>query len=88
MLRPFLSGMITMGFLVAALFFARFWTRSRDTLFLAFSAAFCLLALNQALFSLGGVPHEERSWLFLLRLAAFVVIALAVLQKNAKARNR
>jgi len=87
-LRPFLSGMITMGFLVAALFFARFWTRSRDALFLAFSAAFCLLALNQALFTLGDVPREERSWLFLLRLAAFVLIALAILQKNARSGSR
>ncbi len=82
MIRPFLSGIITAGFLVGALFFARFWTRSRDLLFLAFSVAFCLLALNQALLTLTAVSKEEQSWIYLLRLAAFVVIALAILHKN------
>ncbi len=87
MLRPFLSGMITMGFLVAALFFARFWARRRDLLFLAFCAAFLLLALNQALLTLSGVPSEERSWIYLLRLAAFIFIALAVVLKNTRRRS-
>jgi len=87
MTAAFFSGMTTMGFLVGALFFARFWTRSRDLLFLAFSAAFCLLALNQALLTLGGVPSEEQSWLYLFRLAAFVCIALAVVHKNTTSRN-
>ena len=35
----FLAGMVTSGFLAGGLFFARFWVRSRDSLFLAFSAA-------------------------------------------------
>ena len=87
MIGPFLSGMITMGFLVGALFFARFWTRRRDVLFLAFAAAFCLLALNQALLTLGGVPREEQSWVYLLRLAAFMLIAGAVAYKNAAPKN-
>lgn len=82
MWRPFLSGMITMGYLVAALFLARFWTRRREMLFLAFCGAFVLLALNQALLTLSGVPSEEKSWLYFLRLAAFVCIALAVAAKN------
>ena len=42
----FLAGMVTAGFLAGGLFFARFWVRSRDCLFLAFAAAFWLLALN------------------------------------------
>jgi hypothetical protein len=88
MTAAFFSGMTTMGFLVGALFFARFWTRSRDLLFLAFSAAFCLLALNQALLTLGSVPRQEQSWLYLFRLAAFVCIALAVVHKNTTSRNR
>ncbi len=87
MLRPFLSGMITMGFVVGALFFARFWARARDLLFLAFCAAFLLLALNQALLTLSEVPSEEQSALYLLRLAAFVFIALAVALKNLAPRR-
>jgi hypothetical protein len=82
-LGPFLSGAITFGFVVAALFFARFWQRTRDGLFLAFAVAFALLGLNQALLVLSGIPVEERSPLYLIRLAAFLLIILAIFRKNA-----
>lgn len=78
----FFSGMIAMGFAVCAAFFLRFWRRTRDSLFLVFSIAFLLLALNQALTSFLGLPLEERSWLYLLRLAAFLIIIAAIVRKN------
>ncbi len=80
----FISGMITMGFLVAGLLFLRFWTRTRDMLFAAFAAAFVLLAANQALVALIDVPREERSWIYLLRIAAFGLIIAAVAWKNRR----
>jgi hypothetical protein len=85
MLIPFLSGAVSAGFLVAGLFFLRFWRRSRDGLFAAFAIAFWLLGLNQALLTFSSVPAEERTWLFLLRLAAFVLILAAIWRKNAGA---
>ena len=78
----FFAGAISMGFAVAAMFFLRFWWRTRDLLFLAFAAAFALLAANHALIALSGAPREEQSPYFLLRLAAFVLIIAAVLWKN------
>jgi hypothetical protein len=78
----FLSGAITAGFLVAALFFLRFWKSTRDGLFLSFAAAFFLLGAVQALLALTDVPVEERSLFYLLRLAAFVLILLAIWRKN------
>jgi hypothetical protein len=78
----FFSGMIAMGMLVCAAFFLRFWRRSKDPLFMAFAFAFALLALSQALTTLLQLPLEERSWLFLLRFAAFSLIIVAVLAKN------
>jgi hypothetical protein len=84
-LTLFLSGSITLGFLVAALFFLRFWKRTRDRLFIAFAAAFALLALNQALLVLTDIPVEERSWLYLLRLSAFAIILGAIWGKNRRA---
>lgn len=81
-LADFFSGMITMGFGVCTLFFLRFWRRTRDSLFLVFSFAFMLLSLNQALSTLLGLPIEERSWLYLLRLAAFLIIIVAIVRKN------
>ena len=77
-----LSGLIVMGDLVAALFFAKFWRRSGDMLFAIFAAAFLLLALGQALLALTNVPAEERSWIYLLRLAAFVLIIVGIVHKN------
>jgi len=85
MLFDFLSGAITMGFLIAGLFFLRFWRRSRERLFLAFALAFWLLGLTHALLVFVDVPVEERSWLYLLRLAAFSLILVSVWAKNRRA---
>ena len=81
-MTAFLSGMTAAGWLVATLFFLRFWVRTRDPLFVAFAAAYFLLALNQALLVLSDIPREEQSWLYLLRLAAFALIILAIVNKN------
>lgn len=81
----FVAGAITMGFAVAGLFFLRFWKRTHDGLFLAFAWAFWLLGLVQALLALSNIPVEERSWLYLLRLAAFVLILVAIWRKNRAA---
>ena len=78
----FFAGMITMGFVVAAVFFFRFWRRSSDSLFLAFAVSFLLLAISSALTSLLSIPLEERSWIYLIRLAAFVLLIAAILGKN------
>lgn len=83
-IADFTSGMITMTFIVAVVFFLRFWRRTRDGLFLAFALAFFLLALNQALTSLLGRPFEEHSWIYLLRLAAFSALIFAILRKNVR----
>jgi peptidoglycan/LPS O-acetylase OafA/YrhL len=78
----FVSGMIAMGYAVCAVFFLRFWRRTKDSLFLVFAIAFLLLTLNQAMATLLGLPLEERSWLYLLRLAAFLIIIVAIVRKN------
>lgn len=77
-----LSGLIVAGDLIAALFFLKFWRRSGDALFAIFAAAFLLLSLGQALLALTNVPVEERSWIYLLRLAAFVLIIAGIVHKN------
>jgi len=82
MLSYFLPGAITMGFVVASLFFLRFWRSTRDGLFLGFAGAFLLLGIGQALLSFSQVPVEERSPLYLVRLAAFVLILASIGWKN------
>ena len=84
----FMSGMVTAGFLLAGLFFLKFWVRSRDVLFFIFAAAFWLLAANQVLLLILDLPREEQGWVYLLRLAAFALIVAAIIQKNLARRGR
>jgi hypothetical protein len=84
----YISGIITKGYLVAGLFFLRFWRRSADGLFLAFALAFWLLALNTGVAGLGGVSREELSYVYLLRLAAFSLIIIAIIRNNMEAARR
>jgi len=78
----FVSGLITMGFLVAAGFFARFWRQTADRLFLAFAIAFGLLALNQAAAQWLGAADERVGYTYLLRVLGFVLILGAIIDKN------
>jgi len=87
-LNDFLGGAIAMGFAIAALMFLKFWRRTREGVFLAFAGSFLLLGVTQALLTLSGMPTLERSWLFLLRLAAFLLIIGALLWQNRKGRGR
>jgi hypothetical protein len=78
----FFSGFQAAAFLVCALFFLRFWRRAGEELFLAFAFAFLLLALQQILIVFLGLPEEERGWVYVLRLVAFLAIIAAIVRKN------
>jgi len=78
----FYAGFLGAGFLVCALFFLRFWRRTQDGLFLAFSLAFLLLALQQFLTVFLGLPEEDRGWIYVLRMIAFLAIIAAIVRKN------
>jgi L-asparagine transporter-like permease len=83
----FMSGAITMGCLVAAGFFMRFWRQTADRLFLAFAVAFVLLALNQALAQWFGAANERIAYTYLLRVLGFVLILVAIVDKNVARRR-
>jgi hypothetical protein len=78
----FLSGMTTMGYVIAGLFFFRFWLRTTDKLFAFFGVAFCLLAISQALSALADIPRDDQSWIYLLRFAAFMLLIAGIIGKN------
>jgi Family of unknown function (DUF5985) len=80
----FTAGLIAMGYIVAGLFFLRFWARTREGLFVIFASAFWLLAANQALVAVAEIPREEHSWIYLLRLAAFTLIIIGIVAKNVR----
>ena len=83
----FLSGAVTMGCLVAAGFFLRFWRKTSDRFFLAFGIAFFILALNQALAQWLGAADERVGYTYLLRVLAFMTMLGAILDKNLSAKR-
>jgi hypothetical protein len=85
-LYDFLSGVVALGFAACALFFLRFWRRTREELFLAFAVAFLLLGAGQTILALASIPTEERGSIYLLRLIAFLLILLAIYRKNRSLR--
>jgi hypothetical protein len=87
-LLGYLAGAVTLGYLIAGVFFMRFWSKTRDRLFLAFAAAFVLLALNQGIATMLGAGHERVAYAYALRVLGFVLILWAIVDKNLSARRR
>jgi len=86
MLNQFLNGAIMMGFLIAGLFFLRFHRRTRERLFAMFAAAFFVLSIERVVLAFVNPQAEFRPYVYLIRLAAFLLIFLAIVDKNRAAR--
>jgi hypothetical protein len=84
-MNEFLIGIAACGSCGAAAFFLRYWRETKDRFFLAFAAAFLVLALNWALVAIWQPTGETRPFFYLLRLGAFGLIILAILEKNRAA---
>jgi hypothetical protein len=85
-LNEVFSGVLLMGYAVAALFFLRFWKETRDRLFAIFAGAFLLLAFQR--FALAVLPAHDQDpvILYSIRLLAFVLILWAIVDKNRAGR--
>jgi hypothetical protein len=79
----FLQGTITAGYAICSLFFLRYWKQTKDRLFIWFSISFFVLMINRTL--LAYYSNEDDSVvLYSIRLFAFVIILLAIIDKNAR----
>jgi len=81
-LNQLLSGILTMGYVVVGLFFLKFWKQSRDRLFSLFALAFFILAGQRLALALTTQNSEGNVVLYLVRLLAFIVILVAIIDKN------
>lgn len=79
---PLVHGLLAGGYAVAALFFLKFWSRTRDRLFAMFAAAFALLSIHRVLAVVTLNWFGESVWLYVIRLVAFVIILVAIVDKN------
>jgi 1-deoxy-D-xylulose 5-phosphate reductoisomerase len=84
----FLSGAVTLGYLVAGAFFLKFWCKTHDRLFLAFGVAFALLSVNQILAIAIDAGDEEVVYAYLLRVLGFLLILVAIADKNLSVRRQ
>jgi len=83
-MNDFVSGILTMGYVVAGIFFLRFWRDTRDRLFAMFGAAFFILALQRfGLEFANDLPERTTVWYF-VRFLAFLIIIIAIVDKNRK----
>ncbi|HKO59280.1 MAG TPA: DUF5985 family protein [Thermoanaerobaculia bacterium] len=83
-MKDLLSGMLIAEYAAIALFFLRFWTKTRDRLFVLFSAAFTVLAVQRLAIALTQDNLEQQALLYLLRLSAFIVIIIAIVDRNRR----
>jgi uncharacterized membrane protein YeiB len=79
-----ISGGILIAYAIIGLFFLRFWRRTQDRLFAIFALAFWLLMVERLLLLAIPEAHEVRPYVYLVRLSAFTLILLAVIDKNFK----
>jgi uncharacterized membrane protein HdeD (DUF308 family) len=82
-----LLGAIAMGSFVAGLFFLRFWRDTGDRLFLFFAISFLVEGINRWALGLSGDPNEGRPFFYFVRLLSFLLILIAIVQKNRSKRG-
>jgi membrane protein CcdC involved in cytochrome C biogenesis len=82
--NAFLSGATVLACMGIALFFVRFWRSSGDRLFAIFALAFTVFAANRLILVLLSDENENTTYVYLVRLVAFVLIILAILDKNRR----
>jgi hypothetical protein len=84
-MKEFLWGVLAMASAVASLLFLRYGKLTRDRLFLYFSAAFLAMTLNWIGLAAIEPNNEHRHLAYFLRLIAFVLILIGIVDKNLRA---
>lgn len=79
-----ISGLLLAFDAVAGLFFLKFWAASRDRLFAMFAVAFWILGIQRLILAITRSVFEDQALFYSLRLLAFVIIAVAIIDKNRR----
>lgn len=87
-MNEFLSGMAAALCLVAGLFFLRFWRKTRDRFFAYFAASFWLMAVHRIVNLYMRDNNENLVGVYSIRLVAFVLILVAIIDKNRAAPRK
>ena len=82
----YMHGALSLGCFAIALFFVRYHRLAKDELFLWFAGSFATLGFHWTVLAFGAAP-EHAHLLYLVRLAAFLLIVVAILRKNRAAKR-
>ena len=80
-MKEMISGGVAMGYAVAALFFLKFWKRTRDQLFFWFAVSFWILSATRIGLVINNEKHEDTIF-YIFRFLAFSLILWAIWRKN------
>jgi hypothetical protein len=83
-MRHFLWGALAMASVIASIFFLRYFRLTRDRLFVFFSVAFLAMAVNWIGLTIADPSFETRHQMYVLRLLAFVLILIGIIDKNRR----
>lgn len=81
-LSAVLSGAVAMASFATTLFFVKFWRQTSDVFFLLFALAFAIDTVSRAALGLTDNSNELEPVFYLLRLAMFALIIVAITLKN------
>ncbi|MGH8228274.1 MAG: DUF5985 family protein [Steroidobacteraceae bacterium] len=87
-MRPFIFGLLVMSCAVVAVFFLHYWKSSGDRLFGFFAAAFTAMGVEWFMQMLVAPALPTLKYVYLIRLFAFILIIIAIVDKNARERRR
>lgn len=86
LINAFLGGITLTTFLASSYIFAKFWKETRDRLLGSFSISFLLIAIERILLFSTHATDDGRSYLYVIRLVAFLLILYGIVQTNLSRR--
>lgn len=83
-MRIVLNTIAAASSLFAGVLFLRFWRETVDRLFVWFAIAFWMFTINYLLLALLNTTDETRFYAYLPRLAGFLMILAAIVDRNRR----
>lgn len=83
-MKLFCWGALAMAGGIAALFFIHSWRISGDRLFVYFASAFGVMSLQWIALAASDPALEAHQMVYIVRLAAFVLLVVGIVDKNRR----